>query len=479
MWFLGRDMASLLRVVILLSIACWNVDASYELAARFEWKQVDFDYPNETVRAEAVKNGEFIPRNNAPLGVERWRNKLFVTIPRLKIGTAATLAYIDLNTQEKSPKLKPYPNWDAHKIRENNGVAKITSVYRLHVDVCDRLWLLDTGLNDILDKNEKLYDPKIQVYDLNTDRLVREYTLPKDVIRDNSLFVNIIADVNRNDCEGAFAYVADLESNALIVCDMQHGDSYRITHHFFNFDPLSGDYNIGGDNFQWPSGIFGLALSPLQKDGFRTLYFHPMSSTHEFAVSTRIIRNKTIASNSYHEYKVLGSRGPNAQSLGSSIDEATGVLLYTLHHKNAIGCWNIYNPEYSADTNAVLARNDETMNFPTDLKVDKNGILWVLTDKLRLFGLNKLNYNEVNFRIFDVPVKDIVKGTVCDETRVVAEAKYLDQPVEFQQGQINRPPWQNRPLSPAAPWEKIPLERQTPLFRGHFLPSHPWVRQWM
>lgn len=204
-----------------------------------------------------------------------------------------------------------------------------------------------------------------------------------------------------------------------------------------------------------------------------------MSSTHEFAVSTRIIRNKTIASNSYHKYKVLGSRGPNTQSLGSSIDEATGVLLYTLLHKNGIGCWNINNPEYSADTNAVLASNNETMIYPNDLKVDKNGILWVLTDKFSLFLFKELNYKEVNFRIFDVPVKDIVKGTVCDENKVVAREKYLEEPVEFQQGQINPPRLQNRPLSPAAPWGNIPLERQTALFRGNYLSSHPWVRQWM
>lgn len=140
-----------------------------------------------------------------------------------------------------------------------------------------------------------------------------------------------------------------------------------------------------------------------------------MSSTREFSVSTSIIRNKTIASNSYHEYKVLGSRGPNTQSTGSSVDEATGALIYTLHNKNAIGCWNINNAEYSADTNAILAKNDETMIFPNDLKVDKSGKLWVLTDRLPNFIYKELNFNEVNFRIFEADVKEIVKGTVCDK----------------------------------------------------------------
>lgn len=147
---------------------------------------------------------------------------------------------------DKSPKLKPYPNWEAHKLRENNnGVPTITSVYRLNVDVCDRLWLLDTGLVGALDIKEQLYDPKIQVYDLNTDQLVLEYTLPKHVIKENSLLVNIIADVNENNCDGAFAYVADLGPSALIVFDMLLRESYRVTHPFFHFDPLHCDYNVG------------------------------------------------------------------------------------------------------------------------------------------------------------------------------------------------------------------------------------------
>lgn len=92
-------MARLFRIAILLGIASCQVDANSNLVARFEWKQIDFDYPNENARAEAIKSGEFIPQNNLPLGVERWNNKLFVTCPRWKDGTAATLTYIDLDSK--------------------------------------------------------------------------------------------------------------------------------------------------------------------------------------------------------------------------------------------------------------------------------------------------------------------------------------------------------------------------------------------
>lgn len=71
-------------------------------------------------------------------------------------------------------------------------------------------------------------------------------------------------------------------------------------------DPLAGDYNIGGLNFQWGTeGIFGMSLSPILADGYRTLFFHPLSSYREFAVSTRILRDQQLSQNSYHEFQVF------------------------------------------------------------------------------------------------------------------------------------------------------------------------------
>lgn len=91
----------------------------------------------------------------------------------------------------------------------------------------------------------------------------------------------------------------------LIVYSWQQNTSWRITHSYFMPDPLVGDYNIGGLNFQWgEEGIFGMSLSPMSKDGYRTLFFHPLSSYREFSVSTKILRDENLAQNSYHEFQV-------------------------------------------------------------------------------------------------------------------------------------------------------------------------------
>lgn len=76
----------------------------------FNWNIVDFQYPSAAAREKAIKNGRFIPKNNQPLGLEVWRNKLFVTFPPWMPGTVATLTYIDLESNTDKIILKRNKN---------------------------------------------------------------------------------------------------------------------------------------------------------------------------------------------------------------------------------------------------------------------------------------------------------------------------------------------------------------------------------
>lgn len=121
----------------------------------------------------------------------------------------------------------------------------------------------------------------------------------------NTFIANIAVDQGKGGCDDAYAYMSDELGYGLIVYSWQQNRSWRITHSYFMPDPLAGDYNVGGLNYQWgEEGIFGMSLSPVALDGFRTLFFHPLSSNREFAVSTRILRDEKLAADSYHDFQV-------------------------------------------------------------------------------------------------------------------------------------------------------------------------------
>lgn len=421
MWFFPKVLV--LFVTLLSTGLCMD-----NLRVAFQWRILDFDYPSEEIRSQAIQRKEFIPENNLPLGLEVYKDRVFVTVPRWKAGVAASLAYINLNDTDQSPKLIPYPNWEAHALpppsastpdpqSTTSNEPEIVSPFRIRADQCGRLWVLDTGLADILGETHVYAPTQLLVYDLHNDALLRRYRLPEDQVKADSFFANIA--VEDNDCDNSFAYLGDLGSAGLVVYSWQRQSSWRIHHNFFHIDPTEGEFNVTGISFEWSDALFGLALSNPDPRGFSTLYFHPLTSTNEFAVSTRILQDERLAKNSYSEFRLLGSRGPKAQSGVSFLHKKTGVLFYALINLNAIACWKTTNPAYTMQSQGRVYMSNETMVFPNDIKVDANDNLWVLSDRLPSYMYKELDYNEVNFRILTESVADAIKNTACDAKLVI------------------------------------------------------------
>ncbi|XP_026468229.1 protein yellow-like, partial [Ctenocephalides felis] len=351
-----------------------------------------------------------------------------------KSGVASTLNYVNLTEalDNKSPDLVPYPNWEANKLpssgqgddttpssgeSSSNGLvdnSTIISTFRVRVDECDRLWVMDCGLVDILGTPKVYAKPALLIFDLHTDQLIKRYTFEPTDLKEDSFFANVVVDVRPDACDDAFAYIPDLGAYGVVVYSFRDDDSWRVSHNYFHFEPLAGEYDIAGVQFQWTDGVFGIALSKHQPDGYRTAYFHAMSSTKEFAVSTRLLQNSTWAHSpeAYHEFKLVGDRGPKGQSSASFLHENSGVLFYTQVNKDGIACWNSGKP-YNEFTQGVVAQDPYKLVFPNDLKVDYEDNVWVLSDRMPLFIYRDINPAEVNYRILKVSVKDAVVGTPC------------------------------------------------------------------
>lgn len=324
-----------------------------------------------------------------------------------------------------APTLVPYPNYEVNHITANETSfgSKIVSVFRLKVDACDRLWFVDTGLMDIIGTSRQVIAPRLFIFDLRTDRLLRQYTFNSSDTSEGTLFGgNIVVDVTANSCNQAFAYIPDFGAYRLVVYSWAENRSWRIRHPYFYFDPFATPFYVGGLTFLWVDGIFGASLSAIQGDGYRTLYFTAISSNHLYAVSTRFLRDSTLAANTstlLEAYRFLGTRGSNMQTTAHMLDERTGTLFYTLPNRNGIGCWNsVRNAHsYTPLTNTVLATDDVTMIFPNDIVLDDADNVWLLSDRLPVSNMRGLNENEVNFRLFSARISDAIRGTVCEPSR--------------------------------------------------------------
>lgn len=222
---------------------------------------------------------QFIPENNLPLGIDFYENRMFVTTPRWKDGVPASFGYLKYPPTERSPAIKPYPNWEAHADPYNPDCSKLISVYRTFIDDCKRIWLIDSGIVNATVSLNQICPPKIVAFDLLTDELLVRYDIPPSQVKEDSLHSNIVIDVVKERCDDAHAYVTDVWRFGIVVYSLRKNRSWRVTNYNFSPDPVASDFNVFGLNFQWLDGVFGMSLSLAKSPtNERVLYFHPMAS---------------------------------------------------------------------------------------------------------------------------------------------------------------------------------------------------------
>jgi hypothetical protein len=77
----------ILNMIGLIIVLCVGLSsAQLKLQERYNWRQLDWVFPNPALRERLIASGDYIPRNGLPVGIERWQNKLFVSVPRWRNG---------------------------------------------------------------------------------------------------------------------------------------------------------------------------------------------------------------------------------------------------------------------------------------------------------------------------------------------------------------------------------------------------------
>lgn len=49
---------------------------------KFAWRELEFHWPSDDAKNEAVENGNYVVENNLPLAFDVWKDKIFLTVPR-------------------------------------------------------------------------------------------------------------------------------------------------------------------------------------------------------------------------------------------------------------------------------------------------------------------------------------------------------------------------------------------------------------
>ncbi|XP_011291279.2 major royal jelly protein 1 [Musca domestica] len=390
----------------------------------FEGNALEFDFPSEEEKQAALKDGRYKPNNILPIDVDVYspsdgsRTQVFMTIPRFDRGPPYSLARVRNEPGQSGIKLEAYPDYSWHSSYGANCKG-LASVYRVMIDPCNRMWILDSGE---IGRNHTC-SPQIVVFDIPSHREVHRYELPRKVyVKDYSRLVTIVLDVAdpppHGRCEKTFAYLADATSFALVVYDHQKRDSWRIENRFTYPNPHFSKHTVAGESFELLDGVFGMSVTPHGLNMQRMLYFHSLSNDLLAAVPLDVLNNGSYfrigdISARLKDFHAVGQRG--VQCTVSAMTPHGYLLCGFLNPIGIVG-WDIRKP-YTAENRITLAENHKTLQFIGGLKIAPNAEgkleVWMLSNRAQKFFSGTNNLKEINYRVQKCGLNELLLGLPC------------------------------------------------------------------
>nr|ATU83035.1 secreted hypothetical protein [Pristhesancus plagipennis] len=382
---------------------------SSELEVMFQWNLINWDMPFNYPLSTPY-TGRTTIANSVEIGWDR----IFLTLPRIWSGNPASLAVVprskDGYPTDQSPPLQAYPSWDWHTEAASGSLGSgkgncsgFVSVFRVKIDRCNRLWVMDSGILDSLVTFSVVCPPRIFIFDLATDRLLRTITLPKSVTRPNTLIANFeldepstaLSSTSYNSCDNIFVYMTDTTNPGIIVYDVARENFWRLQHPNMYADPDFGTYRVAGESYTLMDGILGLALSAPSHNMERTLYFQPFASNRLFSIPTSVLQSGPNPGDD-GELPVTLVGHKSSQAAGLCIDQRDGSLLFSPVTETALASW-----QPGSSYHKVLAYSPAMLQVVTDLKsaTRDGGTIWIVSTRLQKFFRQTINPKEMHVRI--------------------------------------------------------------------------------
>ncbi|XP_064552902.1 major royal jelly protein 1 [Drosophila montana] len=355
------------------------------------WKLLGYNFESNA----RARNPDFYnPENVLITGIAVTEDRIFIATPKLFSGVSSTVNWVSKAQIGDSPTLQAYPDWSfSNTARSNFNCSDLilTSVYRLRIDSCNRLWLLDAGISRSLEDYEITCPPKILVVDLNTDRVVRRIDFPPEVLRGETLFTNMVIDeTTAKSCDDVFVYITDTVEPGIIVYDSGKDVTWRHSHPAMYPDPDFAQSEIHNDRFVLMDGVVGLTFD--ERKG--VVYFQPLATDRVFSVHKNVLRGGPLPSGQMLDVKLVGKK--SSQGIGLAVSPFDGSLIFSPLSETAIASWNPSNNQQS-----VLAHDRDKLQFVADMTTTRAepGVIYAISSKFHRFFLKNLNPNEYNNRI--------------------------------------------------------------------------------
>ena len=115
-------------------------------------------------------------------------------------------------------------------MNELGNCDALQNVHAMEIDQFCRMWVIDVGRVHIdTDSPDNKCPPKLVLIDLQTDKVLRTYVFPEQVVSRTSNFLNDIA-VGCTTKEDCWAYITDASDGKIIAYSHQQNKGWYVKH---------------------------------------------------------------------------------------------------------------------------------------------------------------------------------------------------------------------------------------------------------
>ncbi|CAB3382136.1 Hypothetical predicted protein [Cloeon dipterum] len=295
----------------------------------FEWNELDYEWPSEKSRTQALEDGSFIQKNIDPIHIAVYETRIFLSLDKYD-GIPVTLVSLPTSSASTAPpKLNAFPSWDLH---EYGHCDKIESSRGLQVDTVGRLWVLDSG-----SKNCKAKIWTINLSNNDQTELIHRLS-----------FVGWVHDLVLDETsDGTFAYISRWGEKHIVVFNFERNQSWIA-------------YTQG-------IAVFSIALTPKDQEP-RHLYLGRYPSKELYSISVAALRNGTRTA-----YPKLIGNWTATNSYRMLMDNH-GTMYSAFWERNFIHVWNTSQPFQEQH---FLEVGKPTTILPFTFALDSTGTFWL------------------------------------------------------------------------------------------------------
>ncbi|XP_012063001.1 PREDICTED: major royal jelly protein 1-like [Atta cephalotes] len=374
-----------------------------KLLLNYEWKYIDILWDNPRQKEEAIFFGKYDPKEGFLFDVDRADDgRVFITAIRddsIPLGVMT----VTEKQGEGGPLLRPYPDWSWYK-DDCKGITG--GVYQIEI-ICNHLFVVDGGR---IGENQ-LCLPQLLIFDLSTDKLVKRVIVPFNIAHNktNHGLISTIA-ISDADCQNVkdnvIVFMGDVEGTGLIIYNGYTSKLCRVESDFMK--PTDVDVLVANKRYPITDSTYG--ITTIGED----LYYVPFagSKMYKTKISNLIECSPKDINEANKETQLAGALGGQTLAITSN---RCGIFFSDIT-KTSIMCADATKEINSK--NKELVAYDPKMEFVSGMKI-RHGELLVLSNRYQIhiyklfFYNNTFNTNEVNFRVFSMPIAEVEKHTKC------------------------------------------------------------------